>query len=201
MPTLPIYLTGHLKMSYEHTGLVVAAFPITGILIRPFAGYIIDNYHRSMVFLLSLSLVALLFGAYPLVTGVVAMFLLRLLHGVGWGISTSSIPALVADAVPAARLGQAMGIFALGTPIGMTLGAMFGLAILERLGPVSMFLSIFAICLLSLLIAFFGRTPSTKFTRTRFALTNVLHGKATPLSFCMFLVMVPYGAIITFAGI
>lgn len=43
IPTLPIYLIKDLRISQGHTGLVMAAFSISAILIRPFAGYLIDN--------------------------------------------------------------------------------------------------------------------------------------------------------------
>jgi MFS family permease len=201
VPTLPIYLTRDLKISYVNTGLITAAFPITAIAVRPLAGYLVDNYQRFMVFILSLSLITALYGIYPLVAGVAALFLLRLTHGAAWGICTSASSPLIADIVPAARLGEAIGIFALSMPIGMTVGPTFGLGMLQGHGPVMMFLSIFAMCLLSLLIALFAKTPFKKVTKKRFSFANVLHPKALPLSLCMFLAMIAYGAVITFAGI
>jgi len=201
IPTLPIYLTGDLGISPGRTGLIMSAFAVSGILVRPFAGYLIDNYHRFRLFIVSLSVITVLYLGYPFMSGVVALFSLRLIHGAVWGTCTSSIGPLVADTVPATRLGEGMGIFALGMPVGMTIGPMFGLEILKGRGSQAMFLSIFGISLLSLLIGFFAKIPSAPITRKKFLLTNLLHRKALPLSFAMFLIMIAYGAIVVFVGV
>jgi MFS family permease len=201
MPTLPIYLTRDLRVSHGHTGLVMAAFSISAILIRPFAGYLIDNYHRFLVFILSLSLVTAVYGIYPLVNGVAAMFFLRLMHGATWGICSSSTAPLVADAVPAERLGDGIGIYAMSIPVGMTIGPMFGFEILKGHGSDMMFLAILGISFLSLLIAFFAKTPFKAITRKKFFLINLFHRRALPLSLCMFFIMIAYGAIIVFVGV
>jgi len=201
IPTLPIYLIGDLGISRGRTGLIMSAFAVSGILVRPFAGYLIDNYHRFRLFIVSLSVITVLYLGYPLMSGVVALFSLRLMHGAVWGTCTSSIGPLVADTVPAARLGEGMGIFALGMPVGMTIGPMFGLEILKGRGSQAMFLSIFGISLLSLLIGFFARIPSGPIARKKFLLTDLFHRKALPLSFAMFLIMIAYGAIVVFVGV
>lgn len=72
-----------------------------------------------------------LYGTYSLVNSVVAMFLWRFMHGFTWGICISSTPLFVADNVPAARLGEGIGIYASSIPVGMTIGPMFGLEILK----------------------------------------------------------------------
>lgn len=201
MPTLPVYLTRDLGISHGHTGLVMAAFSISAILIRPFAGYLVDNCHRSLVFILALSLVTAIYGIYPLVSGATTMFLLRFMHGAVWGICSTSIAPLVADAAPAARMGEGIGISALSIPVGMTIGPMFGFEILKGHGPDTMFLSIFGVSFLSVLIAFFAKTPHKIIARKRLRLTNLFNRRALPLSFCMFFVMIAYGAIIVFLGI
>jgi MFS family permease len=201
MPTLPICLTRDLRISQADTGLVLATFSIAAILIRPLAGYLVDNYHRFLVFILSLTLMTAVYGIYPLVNGVVAMILLRFMHGGMWGICSSATAPIVADTAPVTRLGEGMGIYALSVPVAMTIGPMFGLEILKELGSDVMFFSIFGISFLSLLIAFFAKTPSKTIIRKKFALTNLFHRKALPLSLCMFFLMIAYGSIVIFVGV
>jgi MFS family permease len=201
IPTLPIYLIKDLRISQRLTGLVMAAFSISAILIRPFAGYLIDNYHRFLAFILSLSLRTAIYGIYPLANGVVAMFLLRFMHGANVGICSSSTAPLVADAAPAAKLGEGIGIYALSIPVGMTIGPMFGLEIMKGHGPDMMFLSTLGISCLSLLVAFFAKTPLKAITRKRFRLTNLFHMEALSLSLCGFFVVIAYGAKIVFVGV
>jgi MFS family permease len=201
LPTLPIYLLENLKMSHGSLGLVIAAFSISVILIRPIAGYIVDNYHRSAVFIISLSLITVLYGIYPLISTVASMFLIRFIHGAMFGITGSASVTIVADIVPPSRIGQGIGIFALSFPIGMTIGPMFGLELLKKHGPNAMFLATLGISFLSVLGAFFARTSSKPLTRKQFSLPSLFHEKAFPISLCMLFIMAVYGAIIIFVGI
>ena len=188
-------------MSHGSVGLVIAAFSISVILIRPIAGYIVDNYHRSAVFIISLSLITALYGIYPLICTVTGMLLIRFTHGAMFGITSSASATIVADIVPPSRIGQGIGIFALSFPIGMTIGPMFGLELLKELGPNEMFLGILGISFLSVLCAFCGRTSSKSLTRKKFSLPSLFNEKAFPISLCMFFVMAVYGSIIIFVSI
>ena len=201
MPTLPIYLVETLRISHRNVGLVMAAFSISAVLVRPISGYLIDNYHRSGVLIISLSLMTAAFGIYPLIGTVSALCLLRFIHGALWSISNSSSAPIVADIVPPAQIGEGIGIYAVTIPVGMTIGPWFGLELLKGRGPDGMFLAACGISFLSLLAAICAKTPFKPVTRKRLSLARLFHKKALPISFCMFFVMIAYGAIIVFVGI
>lgn len=201
LPTLPMYLLETLKMSHRSVGLIIAAFPLSVLLARPIAGYIVDNYHRSAVLIISLSMVTVSYGMYPFVSTFMSMLLIRFIHGAMFGICTTSAATIVADIIPPSRIGHGIGIFALSLPIGMTIGPMFGLKLLEGLGPNGMFLGILFIASFSTLGAFFARSPSNHLAKKRLSFQNLFHKKALPISLCMFFIMFEYGAIIVFVGI
>ena len=186
MPTLPIYLVETLRISHRSVGLVMAAFFVSAILVRPASGYLIDNYHRSWVLIISLSLATAVYGIYPLAGTLSTMLLLRLLHGAVFGVCTSSSVTIVADIVPPSRIGQGIGIYAVAIPIGMTVGPMFGLTLLKNQGPTAMFLAILGVSFLSVLGAFCARTPFKPVTRKKFSFPSLLHKKALPISSGMF---------------
>ncbi len=201
IPTLPIYLTRELGISHGHTGMVMASFSVAALLMRPVGGYLADGYPRFVVFVVSLSLMTVAYGIYPLIGGVAAMASLRFIHGAIWGVCHSSTAPVLADIVPPSRLGEGIGIYALSVPVGMTVGPMFGLAILQEHGADVMFLATLSVSFLSLVLAFFARTPFKPFKRKKFAVQNLIHKKALPISWCMFFIMIAFGAIIIFAGI
>ena len=181
--------------------MIMAAFSITAIIARPLAGFILDNHPRFRILIISLVVSAAAYGFYPLVTGVAAMLVLRLVHGAIWGTWSSANATVVADIVPPVRLGEGIGIFALCIPVGMTIGPMFGNEVLSGYGPRVMFLSLLGVSLLAVVIALFARTPPRAISRTRFSVRNLFHRKALPLSLTMFFIMIAYGAIIVFVGI
>ena len=201
MPTLPIYLMETLKISSRNAGLVLAAFSVTAVLIRPISGYLLDNYSRSTVLVICLLVLTMAYGMYPLMSGVFAMLLLRLFHGAMWGICTSGTATVAADVVPPSRMGQGIGIYALTMPIGMTIGPMFGLELLKGQGPNGVFLAVLGVSLLSLLGAFYAKTPFKPMARKKFSPAGLFHMKALPFSSGMFFIMSAYGAIIVFVGV
>ncbi len=201
MPTLPMYLTESLKVDRGSIGLVMAAFSISAILVRPFTGHLIDNYHRFMVFILSLFFVTVTYGCYLFVNSVFAMFVLRLVQGAIFGLCTSAGATIVADIIPVTRRGEGIGIFALSIPVGMTAGPFIGLQLLRDRGAHVMFLAILLISLVSLVIAFWAKIPYKKAIKKKFSFARLFHRKALPISISMFFIMVAYGAIIVFVSI
>lgn len=201
VPTLPVYLINTLRFSHRDVGLVMAVFFISAIVVRPIAGYIIDNYYRFGVLIVSLFLMTVAFGIYPLISTVASIFLLRLMHGVMWGVGTSSVAPIVVDILPPSRIGQGIGIYAVTGPVGMTIGPIFGLELLRSQGPNTMFLAIIGVSLLSLAGALCARTPFRPVPRKRFSLPGLLHRKALPISFCMFFIMIAYGSIVVFVSV
>jgi MFS family permease len=201
LPTLPLYLLETLRFSHSNVGLVIAAFSASVILVRPIAGYLADNYNRFVVLIVSLSVITVGYGIYPLACTVLSMFLIRFIHGAMFGISTSSNVTIAADTVPPSQMGQGIGIYALTIPAGMTIGPVFGLELLKGHGPNGMFFAMLGISFLAVLCAFCARTPAKPIMRKKFSLPNLFHKKAFPISLCMFFIMIAYGAIIVFVSI
>ncbi|HNS14461.1 MAG TPA: MFS transporter [Syntrophorhabdaceae bacterium] len=201
LPTLPLYLLENLKFSSSSVGLIIAAFSVSVILVRLIAGYLADNYNRYAVSVISLAVITVSYGAYPLACTVSGMILIRFLHGIMFGISSTSNVTIAANTVPPSQMGQGIGVYALTIPVGMTLGPVFGLELLERHGPKGMFYALLGISFLSVLGALCARTPSKEAARKRFSLPSLFHKKAFPISFCMFFIMIAYGAIIVFVSI
>ena len=71
---------------------------------------------------------------YALGTGVLALVLVRLLHGSGMALYPTAATALVADVAPPARRGEFLGLFGAAGSIAMALGPITGVALVERLG-------------------------------------------------------------------
>lgn len=130
IPMLPDYLTS--LGGGEYKGLIIALFTITAGLSRPFSGKLADKVGRLPVMIFG-ALVCFIAGlAYPFVTGVIAFFALRLLHGFSTGFTPTGNAAYVADIVPINRRGEAMGVIgvaiSVGTATGNALGGYIGSA-------------------------------------------------------------------------
>ncbi|ADR21660.1 MFS transporter [Marivirga tractuosa] len=124
IPMLPDYLTS--LGGGEYKGLIIALFTITAGLSRPFSGKLADKIGRLPVMIFG-AVVCFVAGlAYPFVSGVIAFFALRLLHGFSTGFTPTGNAAYVADIVPVNRRGEAMGIIGVAISIGTATGNAVG---------------------------------------------------------------------------
>lgn len=201
LPTLPIYLTESLRFSQGLTGTIAAAISISIVITRPFTGYVMDNYHRFAVLVISLSVLALIGGIYLIATTVVGLLGLRLAHGAVFGTATSSIATITADIIPRERRGEGIGILGLTSPLGMAVGPLIGLYVLKSHGAHLTFVAIAVISVLALLSAVGTRIHYGKPDRKPFSLHGLVHRKALPVSLAMFFVMAIYGPVLVFIGI
>mgnify|MGYP000343706608 CR=1 FL=1 len=71
------------------------------------------------------------FILYFMMTSVSLLILLRLLHGLVFGALSTATMASVADTLPREHMGEGIGYFAVFMTLGMILGPLLGLSLLE----------------------------------------------------------------------
>lgn len=207
LPTLPIYL---LKIggNQRDVGYVMASFTIASMMVRPMAGWLVDCFGRKKVLMLGITLlvvVALLYQTTA-ANAVLSIFLIRTLHGVGFGIVSTALGTMVADTLPISRLGEGIGYFGLTTSLSMALAPMLGLWITAAFQYHYLFLAV----LICTLIAFIGSTmvqstskgvaKTPKNPPTGFW-SNLVEKKALPAAGVMFFLTVIYGAVLSFIAL
>lgn len=108
-PTLPIYVT-HLGATPFVVGLVMASFAATSMILRPLVGYWSDRWSEAGVMISGLMIQAasVLLCYLPFVgTTMIA----NSCRGIGWASVNSGGYALLAQAAPPARRGEASGYY------------------------------------------------------------------------------------------
>ena len=207
LPTLPLYLKGWLHFADGSIGLIIACFSITGILVRPFAGYVLDNQSRYLVFLFSYFAVTLLFGGYAITTAAAGFVVIRLLHGAAWGATTSASATLINDLVPHNRRGEGVGIFTMTMPLGMAIGPSAADAVMAEWGPIFLFWSLVAFSSIGLAVCLFAGRYRRKIVRTphvsvrSMSWERMIFAPAIPKSTAMCLLMIPYGGVMVFSSL
>jgi MFS family permease len=108
-PTLPIYIT-QLGGAPFVVGLVMAAFAITSVLLRPLVGYWADRWSEAGVMnaglLIQATSVFLCFMPF-----IGTIMLANGFRGIGWASLNSGGYSLLAQYAPAARRGEASGYY------------------------------------------------------------------------------------------
>lgn len=134
LPTLPIY-ADHLGATGTEIGLIGGIFGFSAIFIRLFTdiGVRVLGKKNSLYAGLFLSILATM--SYFIFDSIDAIILARVVHGFGFGLSTTFATAIAADVIPAARRGEGVGYLGLGSTAAMALAPALGLSMLLDLGP------------------------------------------------------------------
>lgn len=134
IPVLPLFVKGPIGGGDVAVGLVIGAFSVTGILMRPIAGRIADKRGRKLVHISGIAIAALGAALVFVPAGVSGLIISRLLVGTGEGwVYTAGITWIV-DLAPAEGRARVVGLFGLSVWGGITIGAVLGSLILSAAG-------------------------------------------------------------------
>ncbi|TPG72303.1 MFS transporter [Hymenobacter nivis] len=202
LPELPDHLTRLGGGQYK--GFIIALFTLTAGLSRPFSGKLADTVGRIPVMVFG-SLVCFICGFfYPFALTVTGFLGLRLLHGFSTGFKPTGTAAFIADIVPVARRGEAMGLLGVTGSLGMAAGPAFGSWVAEHYSLNTMFYCSSALALLSLLVqgTLTETLPQAQRQRFSFSLlklnwSEVLEPQVFAPALTTLLCMFPYGAVLT----
>ncbi|WHX41578.1 MFS transporter [Mesobacillus sp. AQ2] len=126
----PAFITD-IKNNPAQGGLMTTVFMVAAIVTRFFVASLMQKMDYKKLSLISLGLtavtVALSFGQ----DSVALLLLLRVFHGVGFGIITTIFSTMATNIIPAHRLGEGIGYYGMATSVGTSLGPMLALALLQ----------------------------------------------------------------------
>ena len=134
LPVLPRYVDGPLDGGKIAVGVVIGAYAITGLLLRPFAGRLADHRGRKPTVLVGSLLMAVGGFLYLLPLGVGGLIAARLVLGAGEGTVFTAGSAWIVDLAPLERRGRVIGLYGLSVWAGLSIGPLFGELIQHGLG-------------------------------------------------------------------
>jgi|HigsolmetaAR203D_1030402.scaffolds.fasta_scaffold00418_20 MFS family permease len=137
-PTFPIYIED-LGFAQDIIGIVAGMFTVTAILSRPFVGHRLDTSDRRNLYLTGQAISVVSIVLYYLFSNIYVLILIRLIHGIGIGITTSAANTIATDFIPKNRMGEGVGYFSLSVVFAMAISPAVGLALLEYGGYAALF--------------------------------------------------------------
>jgi MFS family permease len=202
LPELPDHLSR--LGGAEYKGFIIALFTLTAAISRPFSGKLADTVGRIPIMVFG-SLVCFVCGfAYPWALTVSSFLLLRLLHGFSTGFKPTATAAFVADIVPVAKRGEAMGLLGVTGSLGMAAGPAFGSWVAQHFSLNVMFYCSSGAALLSLLVQGTLTETLPRPQRQRFSLwllklqwDEIMEPRVLSPALVTLLCLLPYGAVLT----
>ena len=150
-----------LGTSLAVAGSLTGIYSLAALLVRPIGGVISDRFDKRMVCIISVSLITLAIFGYSIAKGVTGLFIVRVLHGIAFGVNGTVNIAILYDYIPKSRLAEGIGYYSLGQVVSQVCGPGIGVYIKDTFGyeflfRLIAFMSIFAI----LLLLFTSKRPS-----------------------------------------
>jgi MFS family permease len=194
-PTLPLYIS-QMGGNETQVGLAMGAFMLASVIFRPIVGGLLDRFGRRPFIVWGLILFTVAMYMYDWVGGVAVLMGLRVLHGISWALSSTSIMTAVTDIIPPSRRGEGMGWFLTSMTLAMAVGPLLGTLVIDKLSFSALFLLAVILSIATLLLMLGIKIPSQ--VRPNSRRIELFEKSALPVAVSIFFLFLAYGGIITF---
>ncbi len=201
--TLPIYLADILHADKSAIGLVLAAYTIASVTVRPVSGFALDKFGRKIILISALILYSIIFIGYMFALSIALITVLRFVQGLGWGISTISGSTVAVDIIPDDKRGEGIGFYSLSTTLGMSVGPIIGLFLVHHGSYLTMFFGMFVCSIIAIVCAGIVKVPTNipHVANMGFNLQSLFEPKAVMPSVNLMVVMMAYGGLLSFVAL
>ncbi|HTG70941.1 MAG TPA: MFS transporter [Candidatus Udaeobacter sp.] len=211
---LSVYVTNGLGGSDTQAGLSMTVFVIAAVLLRPFAGQLMNQFGERKIVVISLLLFLLFSVAYFGVFGYAMLLLVRFLHGGTFAIATTSTNTTAIGIIPEHRKGEGISYFSLFMSLAMVIGPFVGLTITNYGGYTAMFTLCAACSLISFILgastkrqasiplsSTVSAEPKTLKRKRKLEWHDLVERKAVPIALSGFVVAFAYSGLVTFMSV
>lgn len=122
MPLLPLYLKDVFLADKDTIGVVLSGFTVAALLVRPFSGFIVDNFPRKRMLLIFYFMFVLSCGGYLLAGSLLVFAMIRTMHGFTLGAATVANSTMAIDVLHTTRRAEGIGFYGLSNNMAMALG-------------------------------------------------------------------------------
>lgn len=191
--------------SDSSAGLSASIFFIGAVLSRLFAAKLMDKIGQRALLLLGTSLEVIASVMYFFDVNMLILFAIRLIHGISYGIASTSVSTIVTGLLPEGRHGEGTGYFMLSITLGAAIGPFLGMSLIEIGGFSHVFIACIITASLCLVGAFFIDTAppnqhiiENKGNNIAHDLKNFFEMDAVPISIICAGIFFCYSGIISF---
>jgi len=203
VPIFPIYLIQEFHTSTTLVGVILSSYTLAALLIRPFAGFVLDMFNRKPIYVVAYLLFVLTFVGYPLANLIGIFLFFRILHGFTFGFVTTAGNSLIVDIMPSSRRGEGLGYFGVANNLAMAIGPMTSLFMLDHFS----FDAIFYTAIISGLIGFLftstikSKDMSDRSIKQPMAFDRFFLFKGFLAGLSLLLMGIPYGMVVTYVAL
>lgn len=203
--TLPLYASGILDRTDDEAGLLVTAFLVSAILMRPFSGKLLDLYGKKRLLLISLLIYLACTILYVVFKEFTVLLGLRFFQGIWFSIATTAAGALAADIIPAKRKGTGLGYFTMSTNLAIVIGPFIGLLVIQYASFDALFIVLAVVVAIGSVLALTLNTKDLtqpkQQQKFRLTFNDLFEKKALPLAIVAAVIAFSYSSILSFLSL
>src|SRR5512145_524333 len=190
MVIIASYAVQKFQATLSTAGLVASIFIIGALIGRFGTGRIIEDVGSKKVLMAGVVFFIITAALYFAAVNLALLILVRLLHGIAHGITSTATGTIVAKIIPAAKRGEGIGYYGMSIVLASALGPFAGILLIQFVDFKIVFMVTFIIALLIFAGSLFvhepaGLSPGPKDDLAavkRFHIANFLEYKAIPIS-------------------
>ena len=186
------------------SGFAVGIYVIGGLLARLFIGKYVELVGRKRMLIIGVVFAVLMSAAYFAVSSIEMLYVVRFLHGMSYGISSTCTGDIVSKLVPPSRRGEGLGYYGLAFTASSAIGPLLGM----KLGATGNWDLVFGVGVMlyvfALVCAVVIHVPEEELTEEQvkqarsFDVKNLLQVSALPLAITSMVFYFSYSGVLSF---
>jgi len=198
IPTIPVYLS-RFEAKEAEIGFLIGIFSVSSLILRPVLGRALLSIPERNFMIPGTILYVFSSIAYLLAPPFWPLFIVRVIHGIGLALFSTSMFTLIANITPERHRGQLISYFYLSFNLAVALGPYFGMLIINQFNFVVLFLVCTGLSLCSLFITLkLGEREIIPSEPPSFKLETILNREALPPSVIALMLNIMWGTLAAF---
>ncbi|WP_440858411.1 MFS transporter [Staphylococcus shinii] len=201
--TVTIFTIDKYHASESMGGLAAGIFIIGMLFGRLASGRVIDNLQPKKVLLFGIIFSIITVGLYFAIHSLLILMIVRLLHGIAFGLSSTATGTISSRIIPEKRKGEGIGYYALSVTTASAIGPFCGIILNQQFGFQSIFIVSLIVIVVALIVALLikGLPKVSLQTSNTEKITGVaayIQKEALPISFVIIFVGIAYSSVLSF---
>lgn len=152
LPILPLFIFEKFHAGATVSGIIISLYTIGALFCRPFAGFLVDSFSRKPLYFITFFLFSAMFIGYAAAGALFVLGVIRLLHGICFGIASTAGNTIAIDVLPSSRRGEGIGYFGVTTNLAFAAGPMTGMFLYESHGANPVIALSLLLCVIGLVL-------------------------------------------------
>lgn len=201
---MPLYVLNDLDGTAAEGGIAVSIFLLSAIIMRFFAGMILEKFGKKKILIIGLFLFTISTVLYVFVGSFAVLLLLRFFQGIWFSLVTTVAGAIAADIIPPERRGEGLGYYGIAMNLAVVAGPFIALT-LQLYVPAQIVFVVLAVIMAIGFLCALGvgveEEPLTKNDKHKLTINDFLEKKSLPIASVGFFISFAYASILTFISV